>query len=526
MTRQTTVDSASRSRTGPVLAVISLALMTVVSAVSGLNVALPEMARETGATQTELTWIVDAYTVVFAGLLLFAGALGDRFGRRGLLMLGLAVFGAAAGIGMVTSDPQLLIALRAMMGIGAAAIMPTTLSVITTSFPVAERPKAIGVWVGVAGGGAVLGLFGSGILLEFFSWSSFFGLNVVLAGAALVGTLLVVPTSVDPQRPRLDVVGGLLSLVGVGGTVFGIIEGPERGWTDALTVTGLLVGLVALGGFIRWELRTEHAMLDPRLFGNRGFSAGSLIIMVQFFTTFGLFFVVMQYLQFVVGRSPLQAALALLPMPLVLIPLAHRAPQLPHRIGFRRLAPMGLALTAAGLVVVSQVGDELSYGPFALGLMLFAAGMALAGTPATTAITESLPPSKQGIASAVNDTARELGSALGIAILGSVLNQQYRDGMVDAVHGLPPALAEGAQSSVAFTQSDQVHQLGAAADQLVIAAQQAFVDGIAGALLLAAGVVAVAGLVVARLAPPSRIVESDQQLLAPERRTEHELPVR
>src|SRR5215217_8247367 len=193
----TTTDTrnGARLRTGPILAVVSLALMTVVSAVSGLNVALPDLARETGATQTEITWIVDAYTVVFAGLLLFAGALGDRFGRRGLLVTGLAVFGVAAGLGMLTSDPQQLIALRALMGIGAAAIMPTTLSVITTSFSVADRPKAIGVWVGVAGGGAVLGLFASGLLLEFFSWSSFFGLNVVLAAVALVGTIALVPTS-------------------------------------------------------------------------------------------------------------------------------------------------------------------------------------------------------------------------------------------------------------------------------------------------------------------------------------------
>src|SRR5690242_11978638 len=217
----------SRPRTGPVLAVVSLALMTVVSAVSGLNVALPDLARETGATQTQITWIVDAYTVVFAGLLLFAGALGDRFGRRELLVGGLTVFGVAAGLGMLTSDPDQLIALRALMGLGAAAIMPTTLSIITTSFPVEDRPKAIGVWVGVAGGGAVLGLFGSGILLEFFSWSSFFGLNVALATAALVGTLLVVPRSVDANPPRLDLVGALLSLAAVAGTVFAIIEGPE-----------------------------------------------------------------------------------------------------------------------------------------------------------------------------------------------------------------------------------------------------------------------------------------------------------
>src|SRR5215207_2658058 len=374
-----TTELAPRTRTGPILAVVSLALMTVVSAVSGLNVALPDLARETGATQTQITWIVDAYTVVFAGLLLFSGALGDRFGRRELLMAGLTVFGIAAGLGMLTDDPAQLIALRALMGVGAAAIMPTTLSIITTSFPVEDRPKAIGVWVGMAGGGAVLGLFGSGILLEFFSWSSFFGLNVVLAGLALVGTLLVVPSSVDEHPPRLDLVGALLSLVAVAATVFGIIEGPDRGWDDGLTVTGLIVGIVALVAFVRREFHVAQPMLDPRLFRNRAFSAGSLTVMVQFFATFGLFFVVIQYLQFVVGRSPLGAAVALLPLPVVMIPLARNAPRIAHKVGFRRLAPLGLVLTAGGLVVISQVGAELTYPTFALGLVPFAAGIGLAG---------------------------------------------------------------------------------------------------------------------------------------------------
>ena len=488
-------------RTGPILAVVSLALMTVVSAVSGLNIALPDLARETGATQTEITWIVDAYTVVFAGLLLFAGAVGDRFGRRELLAAGLAVFGVAAALGMITDDPQLLIGVRALMGVGAAAIMPTTLSVITTSFPEDQRPRAVGVWVGMAGGGAVLGLFASGILLEFFSWSSFFGLNVTLAGIALVGTLALVPRSADPDRPGLDVLGGLLSLVAVASLVAGIIEGPEEGWTDPLTVGGIALGLLAAVAFVLWELRVERPMLDPRLFGNRAFSAGTLTVTVQFFASFGLFFVVIQYLQYVVGRSPLEAAVSLLPLPLVLIPLARNAPHLAARIGFRRVAPVGLVLTAIGLVVISRIDVDLAYGWFAAGLVLFAAGMGLAGTPSTTAITESLPESKQGVASAVNDTAREIGSAFGIAILGSILNQQYRDGMADAVHGLPATVADGAEGSIAFTQSERLDQLGPVAGRLVSAAQHAFVDGSSTALLVAASIVAVTAVVVFWLAP-------------------------
>lgn len=487
---------ADPRRTRLVLVVMALALMTVVSAVSGLNVALPSLARDTGATQTELTWIIDAYTVVFAGLLLFAGAIGDRFGRREILLVGLGVFAGASAAALTTSDPATLIVLRAAMGVGAACIMPTTLSVITTSFPVEQRARAVGVWVGVAGGGAVLGLFATGLLLEFFEWNSFFGLNVVLAALALVGTLAVVPGSRDPDAPRLDVVGALLSLAAVAGLVFGIIEGPARGWGDTWTVTGLAVGAIAGLAFVRWELRTRSPLLDPRLFRLRGFSSGALSLTVQYFAAFGFFFAVLQYLQFVVGLSPLEAAVRLLPLPFVLIPLARRAPLLARRLGFRRLGPLGLLLMAAGLTVLSTLDVELSYGVFVAGLVLFAAGMALAGTPATTAITESLPPAKQGVASAVNDTAREFGSALGIAVLGSLINQAYRDGTAGAVAGLPPEVAGRVQDSIAVVSAPEVAALGPAGQVVVGAARQAFVDGVGSALLTTAAVLAVAAVAV------------------------------
>ncbi len=486
----------SPGRTRAVLAVVALSLMAVISAVSGLNVALPELARETGASQSQLTWIVDAYTVVFAGLLFFAGALGDRYGRRLLLQVGLTVFGLGAAVGLFTTDPTQLVVVRAVMGIGAAAIMPTTLSIITTSFPESERPRAIGVWVGISGGGAVLGLVVSALLLEWFAWQSFFAFNVVLSAVALVGVFAVVPGSVDAEPPALDVVGGSLSLVTVAALVFGIIEAPDRGWTDPVTVGSLALGLVAGVLFVWWELRQEHPLLDPRLFRLRGFSAGSLSITIQFFAAFGFFFIVLQYLQYVTGRSALEATVAMLPLPVILLPTARAAPRLAQRIGFRWVGPTGLLSMSLGFFLLSRLEVDTPYWFFLIGLLLFGFGMGLAGTPATTAVTSSLPMSKQGVASAMNDTAREVGSAFGIAILGAVLNQSYRDALAPAVAALPTAIAERVLGSVAFTTSPAIAQLGDAGSRLVEAGRTAFVQGVGDAVLIGSIVLAVTAVVV------------------------------
>ena len=423
---------------GAVLGVVALALMMVVSAVSGLNVALPDLAIDTGASQTQVTWIVDAYTLVFVGLLLPAGAVGDRYGRQGILLVGLVVFGAAAALAMLISDPDTLIGLRAVMGVGAAAVMPATLSIITTSFPPEERGRAVGVWVGVAGGGAVIGLFALG------------------HPAGVLRLELVLRAQRDPRRPRpgrhrrwssrlpgrrrrraWTRSASVAALVAVVGLVFGIIEGPVRGWGDPLTVVAFVVSALALVVFVAWELRTPQPMLDPRLFRLRGFGTGALALTAQFFGSFGLFFILLQYLQYVAGRSPLGAAASLLPLPVVLIPLARNAPRIADRLGANRVVGLGLALSAAGLLVISRVGVDLAYGQLAAGLVLFGAGMGLAGTPATTAITASLPAEKQGVGSAVNDTSRELGSALGIAVLGTLLTSTYRSGLPDALAGVP-----------------------------------------------------------------------------------------
>ncbi|MEY9859697.1 EmrB/QacA subfamily drug resistance transporter [Catenulispora sp. GAS73] len=499
-----TPELTKRGRT-LVLAVVALALMMVVSAVSGLNVALPDLSTATGASQTQIIWIVDAYTLVFVGFLLPAGAVGDRYGRKGTLVAGLTIFGAAAACALFVSSPSTLIALRGAMGLGAAAVMPTTLSVITTSFPPAERGRAVGVWVGVAGGGAVLGLLASGVLLEFFAWNSFFALNVALAVVALIGTLLFIPNSRDADAPRLDPLGGLFSLLAAVGIVFGIVEGPDRGWGDALTVTGFAVGALALAAFVGWELRRDEPLLDVRLFRLKGFGAGSGVITIQFFGSFGLFFILLQYLQYVADLSPFRAAICLIPLPLFVMPTARNAPKVAARLGANRVLPLGLLLSASGLAVMTTLGTHFVYWHLAVGLALFGAGMGLAGTPATTAIVSSLPAAKQGVGSAMNDLSRELGSALGIAVLGSTLSATYRSHVAAATTGLPRPTADGAQSSIAFVKqaSGRLAQYGPKGQHLLDSAQSSFVDA-AHAAFITAIVVLLAGAVFAAIRAPRK----------------------
>ncbi|MBB4664219.1 MFS transporter [Conexibacter arvalis] len=454
-----------------ILVMMCFALATVVSAVSSLNVALPDMARDTGATPTQLQWVVDAYALVFAGLLLPAGAIGDRFGRRRTLLAGLAIFGAGAAVATTLSDPGALIAVRAAMGLGAALIMPATLSIVTATFPAGERDRAVGAWAGVAGGSALLGLLVSGALLEVAAWSSVFALSVVLAAVAIVGTVRVVPARERHERKPLDPLGGALSALALTALVWAFIEGPQRGWGDGLVVGGFAAALALGAAFVVWELRRAQPMLDPRLFLLRGFGAGSLSVFVQFFAAFGLIFVLLQFLQLVLGWSPLEAGAALAPMALVMVAVAPRVPRLVERVGVRPVGPVGLALMAVGLVVLSTMDAGSSYWHLLAGGLTLGLGMALATTPATTAIVSSLPDAEQGVASAVNDAAREVGGALGIAVLGSVL-------------------------------ADRVGEIGPGMDAT------AFVDGFGAALLVGAAVLAVGAVVVALRAPSAAAVRA------------------
>src|ERR1700712_2070713 len=433
---------------GAVTAVVCLALAAVTAAMSPLNGALPDIARSTHATQTQLSWIIDAYSLTFAALLLPGGALGDRYGRRRLLVIGLALFGIGSAAAMPASDATVLIALRATIGLGAALVMPATLSTITGTFPAAQRVKAVSIWAGVAGGAAVLGVVVSGALLEAFSWRSVSAVNVFLAVAALIGTLLIVPESADRNAPRLDSVGAALSVAGLVAVVYSIIEAPTAGWLSTRTLAGLATGAALLVVFVRFELRAAHPMLDPRVFTRRRLSAGSLSIFVQFFVFYGFIFLVLQYLQLVRRDSALVAAVSMLPMAATMIPVSRFAPKLAARFGSRTVCVGGLIGIGGALVVLAQVGAQSAYWELALGLLLLGAGMGAAMTPATSAITSALPRSQQGVASAMNDLSREVGGALGIAVLGSIVTAAYRNSL-SSLPGVPATVIDKARDSLA-----------------------------------------------------------------------------
>ena len=476
-------------RPGVVTAVVCLALAAVVAAMSSLNVALPDIARATHATQTQLTWVIDAYSLVFASLLLPAGAIGDRYGRRRALIAGLSIFGAGSAVAMTAHSAAELIGLRAVLGLGAALVMPATLSTITGTFASEQRTRAVSTWAAVAGGAAVLGLLTSGLVLEVWSWPAVFGLNVVLAAAAIAGTLRFVPESAEPGAARLDVSGAILAVIGLVALVYSIIEAPDHGWGSARTLAGLAAGLAVLAGFVAWERHRRHPMLDPRVFARRALAAGSLSVFVQFFALFGFIFIVLQYLQLVRGDSGLVSALSMLPMAAAMQPAARLAPALAARLGARTACAAGLALMAAALVVLAQLNETSGYWLLAAGLVPLGAGLGLAMPPATSGITSALPASQQSVGSALNDLSRETGGAVGIAVLASVLTAAYSSHLHLA--GLPAAQASAARSSVAVA----ARLGGAAAAQ----ARTAFADGMHLTLLIAAGIMVIAAIAVAIL---------------------------
>ncbi|TDE37784.1 MFS transporter [Actinomadura sp. 6K520] len=461
-----------------ILIAVSLALMAVIASVSGLNVAQTHMAVEFGVPHDTVLWIINVYTLALAALLLPLGAIGDRLGRKPMLITGLGMFGAANIVAALAPTAEVMIAARAAGGVGAAMIMPITLAVITSTFPEEQRGKAIGVWTGVAGGGGILGMFLSALLVDVADWRWLFVLPVALAGVALGMTLTSVPDSRESSARSFDTIGALLSAVAVVGLIFVLQEGPERGWSAPATLTGLTLGLVAGVGFVLWERhRRDASLLDVRLFRERGLAGGSITLLVVFGVQAGIAVVLFPFFQAVLGWSGLLSTAAMMPMAVTMMAASGLAPRMAARIGARPTMAAGIALNGAGLLLMALlVTVDGGYPAILPGMLAMGIGMGLSMTPSTEAITGSLPRAKQGVASALNDITREFGTALGIAMLGALLSAEYRAAIDDRLHGVPPEAADTARDGIANAVEVSAGT-GSHAQQIVQAAQQSFVDG-------------------------------------------------
>ena len=488
------------TRLRALLILVCAALAVVLAANAALSIALPDLAGDTGADQSELTWIIDAYALAFAALLLPAGIAADRIGRRTVLVTGLAVFAAASVASAFANDPAGLIVLRAVAGVGAAAVFPVTLSALVDAYPADRRAFAVGVWSGVSAAGAVLGTLVAGVLLEVFWWGSVQLAFGVVALALVPGLARIVAQHRDPTL-SLDPLGALLSAVALTGLVYGVIQAPTRGWTSTEVLAALGAGVLALAGFVVHELRSAAPSLDVRLFARRGLAAGALLVSLQFFASLGLFVLAPQYLQIVSGYTPLQSALALLVIPVGVGAGTGLTAPLMTRFGARWPGASGLAVMAAGFAALATVAPrDAALWQLAPGLLLFGLGFGLAVTPGTVLILDGLPADRRSVASAVNDITREVGGVVGIAVLSSTLIATYRTditpGLVAFPDGLRAAAADGAGTALGIADG-----LGPAGPQLAAAARAAFAAGFSSALWVAAAVLVVSAAACAALAP-------------------------
>ncbi len=499
-----TVENGAQEELDPrrwrILFVLCLSLATVMIANSSLNTALPLMSERLGASTSDLQWIVDAYSLVFAGMLFAAGALGDRFGRKGALQVGLGIFVIGTLFGAVSHSASQVIGARALMGFGAAFVMPATLSIIVNVFPPSERARAIALWTAIAGAGGALGPIASGLLLEHYSWNSVFLVNVPVVALALVVGARILPTSRDHAATRIDVPGALLSIAGVGTLVYSIIEAPAHGWLSAETLLGFAVAAALLAAFGLWELRTAHPMLNLSWFTHRALSVGSTGIALLFFAMFGMMFLLTQYLQLVHGYSPLGAAVRMLPIVATMMAIAPRSPAAVARFGARRVVGTGLTVLTAGTLLLAQVDIHTSYAYLVGAMIVMVAGLSFSMAPLTNAIMSGVPRDRAGVGSAINDTTRELGGALGVAVLGSILTSQFTDGVREVTAGLPPALRSAARSSLAGS-LQVAERMGSAGTDLAETARSAFVHGMGSAFMVGAVMAALSAAIAWRLMP-------------------------
>jgi EmrB/QacA subfamily drug resistance transporter len=492
------IQEKAYQRRWAILVVLCVSLLVIVLDNSILNVAIPTLIKDLQASNSQVQWMVDSYTLVFAGLLLTMGALGDRYGRRGALQAGYLLFGLGSLASAFAGSADQLIATRAFMGIGGALIMPATLSIITNVFPPQERGRAIGVWAGTAGVGIAVGPLAGGFLLTHFYWGSIFLVNLPIVVFGLVAGFVLIPTSKDPSAPKLDPVGAALSIVSLVSIVYSLIEAPTEGWTSTKTLSILGFGLVVLAIFVWWERRSDHPMLDVNFFKNRRFSAANASITLIFFAMFGSIFMLTQYMQFTLGYTPLESGVRLLPYAITMMIVAPTSARVVERFGSKITVATGLALAAASLFLMVGLQVDTSYPDLAWRLVVLAAGMGLVMAPATDSVMGSLPLAKAGVGSAVNDTTRQVGGALGVAIVGSVVSSVYGTKIADFFAGkpAPKAAVAAAKNSLggAYAVADDLGRRAipgakAIAASLRSSANTAFVDAfhwgvIAGGLVL------------------------------------------
>ena len=500
------VDTPARSdRRWWILGVLCLSLLIVVIDNTIVNVALPTLSVELDASTTELQWIVDAYTLVFASLLLAMGHVGDRFGRRRALLLGLVAFGATSLLAAFASTSGQLIGARALMGIGAALVFPATLAILVNVFTDRrERAAAIGIWSACTGLAVALGPVTGGFLLEHFDWGAIFLVNLPVVAVAVAAGAVLVPHSRDVDAGRLDRIGLLLSALGLGLLVWAIIEAPHRGWTSGGIVAAFVGAAVLITMFVLWERRLTHPLLDISLFRNMRFSAASLSVAAAFFALFGFIFLITQYLQLVQGFSPLEAGVRTLPFAFATGATSPLAIVAMHRWGSKLVVGTGLALMAAGFIMASRVGVDTPYVGLTLASMVtIAIGLGLATGPATESIMGALPEAKAGVGSAVNDTTRELGGTLGVAVVGSVFASAYGSSIADALasEGAPSQVVAVAQESLAGALAVAQALPGPLAVEAITSAQNAFIDGLAAGSLVAAGIAALGAIVAFTILP-------------------------
>ena len=470
-----------------------------------LNTALPTLARVLHAGTSSLQWITDAYTLCFAALLIPAGALGDQFGRKRSLVGGLIVFALGSAAAAFAPGTGMLIGARVVMGLGAAFVMPATLSILNAVFPPAERPQAIAAWSAVAGVGIVIGPTLGGLLLSHFWWGSVFLINVPLVAVALAGVIRAVPETAEPSGHRLDIPGVVMVAGALVAIVDAIIEAPDRGWIAPSTLAEVAVGVAALGAFVWWELRVAHPLIDLRIFTSRPFTTAAASVTVIFFALFGSLFLLTQYLQLVHGYSPLSAGLRALPFAAAMGAMSPVSTVLAQRLGSRVVVPAGLALMGFGLLDLSTAGVHTSYPPLAVAVAIMGAGMGLVMAPASSTIMTTVPAHQAGAGSAINDTIREVGGALGVAIVGSLAAAAYRSRLagVMATHHVPAAVAHAATGSVAAADIVGRQIGGIPGNELLGAAHDAFVSSMSLGIRVAAAV-ALASAVAAAFALPGR----------------------